>query len=344
MNLTRSLITALLLFLALMVVWEYLSRQWGYIAALDDDKALWAVQRGKLEKLSSNDIVVLGSSRAHFDIQLNSWEQETGVRPLMLACDGSTPTPIFQDIVNNTSFNGTILIGVTPGLFFSAPVEQAPMWKRPLARVNHYYDRTYAQRLNHYLSRPLEESFAFLTASEEQWADDIDLKTLIHHIRIGERLGEPAPPFYNFGYVNKDRNTTMFDKTVTDTAFASTIKKVWMFFISDAPPPVKDTILSMYKDLVQQFTGRGGSVIFVRFPSSGGFREVERNHVPRTEFWDALIQETKMPGYHFEDYAELNQYVIPEWSHLATPDAQTFTRDLVAILSRDNVITKKINP
>lgn len=341
MNLTRSLIIAVLLFVALLLSWEYLSRRRGYIAALDDDKALWAVQRSKIDRLTSKDVVVLGSSRAHFDIQLDIWEKETGVRPLMLANDGSSPTPVFQDIVNKTSYNGTVLIGVTPGLFFSAPVEQAPMWQRPMARINHFYDRTWAQRLNHNLSIPLQRTFAFLNASEEEWADDIDLRSMISRIRIGERLGDPGPPFYNFSYVDIERNTTMFEKTVTDTAFAGTIKRVWMYFISGGPPPVKDTILTMYRDLVSRFTARGGQVIFVRFPSSGGFREVEKNRVPRSEFWEALLEKTQAPGYHFEDYPELNQYVIPEWSHLATPDARTFTRDLTAILLRDQIITNQ---
>lgn len=338
MELNKSLVSALLIFVAGILGWEMYTRSQGYIAALNDDKALWAVQRSQLESKISTDVVIIGSSRAHFDLQLDEWESKTGIRPLMLACDGSTPTPIFQDIVNNTSFNGTVVIGVTPGLFFSAPVIQAPMWKRPKTRVDHFYDRTLAQQLNHHLSLPLERNFAFLNSSEEEWADDIDLKSMISRIRIGERLGEPAPPFYNFSFVDEERNTTMFDKTVTDTAFAATIQHIWMFFIVGAPPPVKDTILAMYEDLIKRFERRGGNVVFARLPSSHGFRDVERKNVPRNEFWEVLLQKTNTPGYHFEDYPQLNQYELPEWSHLATPDAKNFTLDFVDILLQDQII------
>lgn len=338
MKLHRSLVTALILTLAAMISWEYYCRENGYIAALNDDKALWAVQRARLEHMGAADVVVIGSSRSHFDIQLDAWESATGMRPLMLSNDGASPTPVFKDIVKNTEFNGTVLIGVAPGLFFSAPVPQASPWKRAQARVDHYYDRTWAQRINHQLSVPLERSFAFLNASEEEWADDIDLKSMINRIRIGERLGEPPPPFYNFMSVDRDRNVTMFPKTVTDTSFANSIKRVWMSFGKGAPPPVKDEVIAIYKELITEFRARGGHVVFVRFPSSGDFLMAEKKVTPREQFWDDLLLQTGSRGYHFEDYEALKKYEIPEWSHLATPDARTFTLDLVEILRSDKAI------
>ena len=336
----KAAITALLLSLAVLGTWEYYARSKGYIASIDDDKALWAVRRAKLDGLSSKDIVVLGSSRAHFDLQLDQWEGETGVRPLMLACDGSTPTPVFQDIVNNSDFNGTVLIGVTPGLFFSKPSEKSSPWRRSKTRIDFYLDRTYAQRLNHILSAPLKKTFAFLNASEESWDDDIDLKSLINRIHIGNRLGPPDPPFYRFQVVDNERNVTMLDKVEDDTAFAATIQRVWTFFGKNAPPPVKDTILDIYKDLIAKFKARGGRVVFVRFPSAGGFRKAENKVLPREHYWDVLLEQTGCPGYHFEDYPQLSKYFPPEWSHLYTPDAKTFTRDLAAIMLQDGAITK----
>lgn len=338
MQLNKTFFTALILFAFGIMVWEYYCRTQGYIAALNDDKALWAVERGKLKNMTDRNVVILGSSRVHFDIQLDEWETKTGIRPLMLACDGSTPTPIFQDIVDNSDYNGTIVIGVTPTLFFSAPVEQAPMWSRPKIRVDHYYERTWAQRINHFLSIPLEKTFAFLNSSEEEWADDMDLKSMIRRAYKDDRLGEGMPPFYNFSSIDSDRNVFMFEKTVTDTAFAATIQRVWMFFGKNAPPPVKEPIIEIYKDLVAKFEARGGNIIFFRLPSSGGFRHAENMVTPRVQFWDVLLEETKSVGYHFEDYEELNKYDPPEWSHLSTPDAKTFTIDIVSILKNDNNI------
>jgi hypothetical protein len=338
MKLERSLVIALILSMISLAMWENHTREKGYIAAIDDNKALWAVQRAKLEKLTDNDFVVIGSSRSHFDIQLDEWEQETGRRPLMLSNDGTTPAPVLKDIVENTQFSGTLLIGVSPGLFFSEPSDSAWMWKRAQARIDHYYDRTWAQRINHKLSLPLERTFAFLNASEEDWADDIDLKSMISRIPMKRRLDDDYPPFYNFMHVDGDRNTYMFEKTVTDTAFANTIKRVWMSGPEDGPPAPKEPVFRFYDDLLTRFRERGGHVVFVRFPSSGDYRESENKHLPRNEYWEVLLKETNSIGYHFEDYPELSKYTIPEWSHLATPDAKKFTIDLVRIMQEDNVI------
>ena len=103
----------------------------------------------------------LSESTITFDIQLDEWEKETGKRPIQLACVGSSPLPVFHDLVENTNFKGTILVGVTPGLFFSTTFPQARPWEWPQSRVDYYHRRTYAQRANHILSIPLQEFTCF---------------------------------------------------------------------------------------------------------------------------------------------------------------------------------------
>lgn len=337
MNLKKSLWTAVILGFIFVTIWELYVRSIGYVSELDDNKALWAIQRDKVDDLASDDVILLGSSRVHFNVQLNEWEESTGIRPLMLASDGTTPTPIFEEIVNNTNFSGTVLIGVAPVLFFSEP-GKGFMWDRPTKRLKHFYDRTYAQRTNHLLSIPLERSFAFLNASEEEWADDIDLKTLVGNISVGNRLPEGRPPFNNFGFVDGDRNVTMFEKTKTDTAFANGIIKVWGYGWDRRPGPVLEPVVSYYKPLIAKFKERGGNVIFLRSPSSGGNRERERNDIPRADFWDSFLEQINEPGYHFEDYDSLKHFTCPEESHLFTPDAEIFTKEIVKILLADKQI------
>ncbi|WP_299761264.1 hypothetical protein [uncultured Dokdonia sp.] len=337
MNLKKSVGIAVILGIAFITVWELYVRSLGYVSELDDNKALWAIQRAKVDKLSSDDVVLLGSSRVHFDIQLNEWEEATGVRPIMLASDGTTPTPIFKEIVEETDFKGTVVIGVAPALFFSQP-EKGFMWDRPTKRLRHYYEQTYAQRANHYLSVPLERSFSFLNASEEEWSDDIDLKTLVNTIKIGNRGPEGRPPFNNFGFVDADRNVTMFEKTKTDTAFANGIVKIWLGGIERRPTPVVDSVILYYQPLIEKFKKRGGNAIFLRCPSNGKLREKENEIYSRTVCWDELLLQSGLKGYHFEDYPKLNQFTCPEQSHLFSKDARIFTKELVKILLEDEQI------
>ncbi len=339
MHLKKSFIAAIILSIIGIATWEMYWRSQNYYPTLNDEKALWAVHRAKVENATKEDLIVLGSSRAFFDIQLNEWKAVTGVQPIQLASTGSSPLPTFHDIVHNTDFKGTVLIGVTPGLFFSTTFPGAFPWKRPQSKVDHYHDRTYAQRLNFKLSIPLQQNLVFMSADEEEWADDIDLKSLLRRVQIGNRTEEPiAPPFNYFGDVNLERNMSMTERTVTDTAFANTIIKAWQFFDEDPPPPDKEATMSFFLEDLKKFKARNGNLVLVRFPSSGGTRIGENHGLPRTDFWDDLVNQSKVKAYHFEDYDQFKGLICPEWSHLSMKDAQFFTTELAKIMLKDKVI------
>ncbi len=341
MKLKRSFIIAVTLSLVILVSWEMYWRSHGYSPGLEDDKELWAIQRAKIENASKNDVVLLGSSRVLFDFQLNEWEQVTGNRPIQLAAAGTTPLPPFHDIVQNTDFNGTVIVGVTPGLFFSTTYPLAMFWNRVQVRINYYYNRTYAQRLNHKFSVPLQNNLAFLASDEEDWTDDLDLKTLLKRIKIGDRIGPRMPPFYRFQDIYEDRNVEMKNKMVSDTAFANTIKRVWGFYgeLMQAHPPEKDATMAFFLEDAKKFKARGGNLILIRCPSTGEVRKGESMGLPKHQFWDDLVVQAEVPNYHFEDYEQLKGFECPEWSHLSSPDARKFTTELAAIMMKDGALS-----
>ncbi len=341
MNLKQSLIIAVTLSVISIFAWEFYWRNQGKIPDLDDDKNLWAVQRARVEDASDKDVLLLGSSRVLFDIQLNEWEKETGVRPIQLACAGSSPLPVFHDIVNNTNFTGTVLVGVTNGLFFSTTFPEAGPWKRPQTRVDYFKDRTYAQRLNHWLSLPLQKNLVFVSTSEEAWSDDIDLKSLLNSVTTGNRSGKPEyPPFNAFAYIEEDRNNPMSEKTATDTAFANGIKAVWkMIMTGDGPPPDKEATTKFFVADAKKFMDRGGNLILLQCPSSGLLKEGEKKFMPRSEFWDPLVEATNAKAYNYEDYEQFQNFECPEWSHLSASDARFFTTELVKIMKADGALS-----
>jgi hypothetical protein len=340
MQLKQTLIIAFTLSVIGITSWEFFWRSQGFYPTLDDNEALWAVQRGRVETATNNDILLMGSSRVLFDIQLNEWEDETAIRPIQLASVGSSPLPIFHDVVNNTKFNGTILVGVTPGLFFSTTFPEAQPWQWPQSKVDYYKKRTYAQQANHMLSLPLQKNLTFL--SEDQGVDGIKLKELIGKINIGNRVLDPMPPFHEFGEIAEDRNNVMKKITVTDTAYANSVIKVWQFIMKGAasgPPPDKASTMAFFLDDLKIFEARGGHVILVRCPSSGSVRAGENMGVPRAEFWDDLVKQAQVKSYHFEDYAQLKDLKCTEESHLSAQNAQYFTTELVKIMKADGALS-----
>jgi hypothetical protein len=347
MKLKQTLILTVILSLISITVWELYWRSEGFTPGLEDDKHLWAKTRHKVEKATENDIVIIGSSRVLFDLQLDVWEQQTGIKPIQLSSVGTTPLPALKDIVENTDFAGTLIVGVTPGLFFSTTYPLAPPWQRMQNRVDFYHNRTYANQLNHFVAIPLENTFTFLAHGEEEWVDDLNLKNFISKVKIGQRLNaKQRPPFRRFSDITIDRNTRMKEKTVTDTAFANSIKTIWKFFIfeSGAPPPDKEKTTLFFLEYAEKFTARGGNIILLRCPSDGFLRTLESKGLPRATFWDSLVLISNLNAYHFEDYEELTGFSLPEWSHLSGPDADVFTKRLVNILLEDNAIpTQKTN-
>jgi hypothetical protein len=340
MNLKKTLIIASIVGVFAVGAWELFWRSKGYYPDLDDDKHLWALNRAKVDKATESDVILVGSSRVLFDFQLKEWKELTGIQPLQLANAGASPLPIFNDIVEHSDFKGTVIVGVTPPLFFSTTFPKAPPMARAISRTKFFHDRTYAQRLNYSLSVPLQNTFAFLCDDEEGWYDDINLKALLKTIQMEKRTAGPEmPPFYRFQDIDYDRNVRMKDRVVTDTAFANSIKKVWKFFMfGDMPPPDKEgTIAYFIKDL-KKFQARGGKVILVRLPSSGFFHELETHGFNRKEYWDVLVEQANVPAYHYTDYTELTGFDTPEWSHLSGPDASVFTERFVNILMKDKVI------
>lgn len=340
MNLKQSLLIAVTLSVISIASWEFYWRSQGYYPNLNDEKALWAMEREKVEVATINDYIILGSSRSFFDIQKNEWEKQTGKYPIQLACQGASPLPTFHDIVENTTFNGTIILGVTPGLFFSTTFPQAPPWEWPQSRVDFYQKQTYAQKLNYQLSIPLQENLALMSADELIWTDDIDLKSLLKRIRLGDRTKKPImPPFHNFGDISLPRNITVSNRTVTDTAFANSIIKVWHFFGKGAPQADKKSTMAFFMEDLKKFKARSGNLILLRCPSSGGVRMGENMALPRVEFWDDLVNQSNVPSFHFEDYEALKNLKCPEESHLSKKDADYFTRELVKIMKSDGALS-----
>src|SRR5438128_905937 len=95
---------------------------------------------------------------------------------------------------------------------------------------------------------------------------------------------------------------------------------------------IKDAIETRFRDTVgavEKLRARGGKIVFVRLPVSGGLKALEDQTTPRKQTWDPLLQSTRAPGIYFEDFPELASFNCPEWSHLSAGDSVEFSKRLV---------------
>lgn len=84
MKLKLSLIVAIIVSIITLIAWEsfWRSKADRYSAVIEDDRYLWAEQRAKVESATSEDVVIIGSSRTAFNFNTNIWQNAQGIKPI----------------------------------------------------------------------------------------------------------------------------------------------------------------------------------------------------------------------------------------------------------------------
>ena len=100
---------------------------------------------------------------------------------------------------------------------------------------------------------------------------------------------------------------------------------------------IRQAIEQRFHDVVaavQKLRGRGGKIVFVRLPHSGGLKALEDRDTPRAQTWEPLLKGTAARGIYYEDFPELSGFNCPEWSHLSAGVSVEFTKRLVPHLQQ----------
>jgi len=312
--------------------WEIYWRGKEFVAGdFKNTPALWAEQR---RKATGDATVLIGSSRTLFDVDLDIWEEIAGVRPIQLALEGTSPRIFLKDLAEDENFHGMLIVGVTNVLFFT---QEGGLREEVLKYAR---DETPSQRADHLMSIPLDRVFAFL---DEQTRPKRQMNLAPLPLREGMK------PRFNprkLMILDRDRNSEMWSRVVNDEIFREEAKGQWLIALSQgAPPPGPDgapppgmpdeainAIISGVKANIDKIRARGGDVVFIQPPVAGPFAEAEQAGFPRERFWDRLLAGTDSAGVSFYDHPEMQNYDLPEWSHLSPPDAERYSRALVPLV------------
>lgn len=310
--------------------WEWKARAesypTGYYANSD---GLWGIQRRAISRMQ-HPVVIIGSSRTYFDLDLNTWEEVTGQRPVQLSFEGTDPRPFLADLAADPQFDGTVIVGTTPPLFFTGYAFRAGVDKS-------YKDETPAERFSQRLSMLLEPRVAFYGSGRS----NLSLFTWFkQRIPFGNREGvfDPFMDVPGFEIHDSDRNTQMWSRTWEDPVFNKRIRDAWLYFFSHQPPPpdmpqlTADEIFAAVQGDVAKIRARGGDVVFLRCPSIPPFRDIEAEAFPRAAYWDRLSANVDAGTIHFEDNPSLQGFEPPEWSHIRADQRPAFTRAVIPLV------------
>ena len=313
------------LVLAGTAAWEWKMRDLGLVAGdLDDGKSSWAVERRKIASGDHDGVVIVGGSRIQFDTNLDVWEEMTGRRPVQLAMPGMSGQAFLRDIADNSSFDGIVLIDVTPEQFFREG-RGNPEFEGVL---DYWEDEGPAKRAGHHIGRFLSRDLAFLD-------DQYSLTALIDQLDVPNRGAIRGPYLrpWKLSETYADRQTVLWREIESNAALRDHAIKVWL---AGRPiPPDEALIAKITADVAESVATirrRGGEVVFIRPPSTGAYYEREQRNTPRDRTWDRMLRDTDAFGIHFEDYPDMQGLDLPEFSHLTREDAARFTRAYVGVL------------
>ena len=301
-----------------------------YEASYRNSDSQWAEARRRVDANEPNATVFIGSSRTQFDIDLDVWQEETGVHGIQLALEGSNALPILTDIAADEDFSGLLVVGLTPPLVF------LPGIGLRADAVQRYYDETPSQWMGNKLSYPLERTFAFYTIDTKLFT------VLTRQAWWPDRQGLPfqQPEVRKIENMRRDRQANLWDRVEDDPEFNAIVTGTWQVILENLPPPPPPEVAkAAFEALLEQVAGdvakireRGGEVVFIRPPSSDWFREFERQATPRDRVWEPIVGVAGAVGVHFEDYPELSDVRTPEWSHISSRDKARWTQALTRIL------------
>jgi hypothetical protein len=284
-------------------------------------------------------VVFVGASRTAFDVDLETFQAELGgPLPLQLATVGSNPLIILENLAEDSSYAGTTIVGIVPGL---AAAGGGPPLEFPKRYVDHWKTWSPGQRMELPLALWLQDRLAFIN-------EDLPLANIVARaLTLPPRADVHAPQLPPYlSHVDHRRQFRMTEKTEKDPEFRARIQQLWLPLFEGPPRPGIFTPeqweqmqrdgwtsnLARFRAAVAAITGRGGRVIFHRPPSSGAVYQLEQERTPRADFWDRLLREASAPGVSFDDEPTLQGFDCPEWSHLSASDAVEYTRRFAKIL------------
>mgnify|MGYP001824016881 CR=1 FL=1 len=334
-DLALSVIVAVVVTFVLMAAWEAYWHSHDAVPSYRNSAGLWAIQRRRINAGEGDSTVLVGSSRMFFNTQLDVWEQESGERPIQLALEGTSPVSLMEELAADTDFTGTLVVGVAPGLFFSGFEYRAKVF-------DYYRDESPSQWLGQKISMLFEPYLAF-------YHYDYSLFTVLKRQPLPAREGvRIESDVRRLATHEADRATKMFAKVETDLAYAEIAKQIWAENFVPIEERDEEWLTGAHEnrgkqidravEATRKLQDRGIEVIFVRNPAEGHYAVSEPMYNPREETWDVLIERTGALGIHWQDHPELQDYWLPEWSHLSRDEARRFTRALYQVIQRERAV------
>jgi hypothetical protein len=310
--------------LAILALWriEAATRASGQRPSVVDDPFLWSLARRQVDS-DPRQVVLMGASRMAIDYSPDVMRQVAPhTRVVQLAISDYLPLAVLADLAADPTFHGIAVIDLiesemaNPALATGGHeyVERShTLWRAPGALVNRY------------LASYVQSQFAALALGGRR---------LILGL-VGKR-SLPAP-----AWVAIDRERTSHaDYSLAPPGALRSKADRRLAGLPPAPPPAEwlAKLDVEIEPLVRAIEARGGKVVVLRTPISGGLAAAIDERYPRAQYWDAFAARTHAITIHARDIPAMAALECPDEMHLDGKDQPVFTRALAGALRTRGLI------
>ena len=309
----------LLLLLATLWYYESYRKQQGHQPQIQDTRQNWALERLKLRLPGRQPLVFAGASRTLYGIDMATVRQTLPqYRPVMLAVNGHYSFALLEDLANDPLFDGMLLLDLD---------------SRGLARANHGALQPYLD----YFHREFSPSRAVHQAMLRQ----LQYRLLFIDKKFGwlevaqRRLGGTPAPLPGNTWLEPDRNASLDLANADNAGLAAWFHDAVRDDLLANPPASPQTWLqdlARVPEWVAAIRERGGEVIFYVPPVAGRQASLAEEYYPRAEYWQAMIDGYGLKGLDAADIDGIQQFELPDESHLDYRDKPAYTRLLLQAL------------
>ncbi len=322
----KLVVTSFIILVILLIAWEQLALKMHHTAGTyqTTHESMWAQERRKLDVPNDIKVVLTGSSRTLWGFDIYIVAEHLGSQPLQLALPGTGPALFVQDIVENTDFDGLLIVGIAPFLFNR--MDEGYFGQ---AAIDAYENQSPSQYTGAKIHDFLSDYIAFLDDSFEL-PELLNRYTPLPYREGSIRLDREQ---WKLGNAYKHRLVEMWEPVEDVGSFDNTqLTNFWTGGLEREPPPAEkiqemaEISIKHYAPFVEEMRSRGGDIVFIRMPSSGDYLDFDLKSDYYHNMWVPMIEGLDVVGINTMDYPELSTELdIPEWSHLSRASQDKFS-------------------
>lgn len=341
----RIIIAAFVVTAVLVLGWEILARSMHHVPGTYQSgmMEMWADERRKLDQPDHGvRVALLGSSRMLWNADLDILEEQLGTRPLQMALAGSSPVLPIKDVVENTDFDGVILVGFASFLFSSpfAGEGEPTNWGYFGTGAKEWYDGVSpSRRSGRFIHERLSEHLGFLDTA----FSILELKDHYTYplLPVREGADEINRDGWKLGNAYADRQVDMWEPVEDENSFDNAqIKLFWNLPGREQDPEktreMAADIVEWFEPLIAQLRERGGDIVFIRMPVSGLYLEGDEKNQMMETLWTPMKEGMDALFIDAMAYPDLMDGLrTPEWSHLDRASQDLFSERIVPLVEAE---------